>query len=103
MRGFRSPLQVVLSDSERQELIHLVRASLTPNALARRARMVLLRAEGLPIMHIAKQLVADRSAVRKWIRRYTQDGLNGLKDKPRSGRPPTFSPSCRYASGKNCL
>ncbi len=41
--------------------------------------------------HIAKQIGKVRSWSYKWLERYEQDGINGLKDKPRSGRPSSIS------------
>ena len=58
----------------------------------RRARMVLLAADGMPLDQIARQLGADRTIVRTWVDRYRADGLAGLQDRPRPGRPRTFPP-----------
>lgn len=45
---------------------------------SRRARMILLRAEGRPFSQIARQLGADRATVRRWVRRFEQRRLAGL-------------------------
>jgi transposase len=52
-----------------------------------RVRMVLHAREGDTGAAIAKRLGMTDRAVRKWIRRYNEGGLAGLKDLPRSGRP----------------
>ena len=58
-------------------------------ALAERARILLLAAEGLSNTDIAGQVGCSRPTVILWRHRYTQVGLAGLGDRPRSGRPQT--------------
>jgi len=52
-----------------------------------RVRMVVHAREGQTGAVIAQRLGYTDRAVRKWIQRYNQGGLAGLKDLPRSGRP----------------
>lgn len=52
-----------------------------------RVRMVVQAREGETGAVIARRLGCTDRAVRKWIRRYNEGGLAGLKDLPRSGRP----------------
>ena len=54
--------------------------------------MILLAADGMPLDRIARQLGANRTLVRTWVDRYRAHGLAGLHDRPRPGRPRTFSP-----------
>lgn len=35
----------------------------------------------------AKQAGLDRQALRNWVLRYNAEGIDGLHDRPRSGRP----------------
>lgn len=63
---------------------------LTPTAVGRvalRALMVLWRAEGLSTWEIAERLGCDRQSVTPWIERYQAQGVAGLEDQPRPGRP----------------
>jgi transposase len=60
-------------------------------ALALRARIVLLAAEGLKNTEIAERLSVDHGTVRKWRARFGRDRLEGLLDEPRPGRPRTVS------------
>jgi len=69
--------------------IELLRAQLQgPWRQAARAVMVLLPAHGLPPSQIAGLLDCHPATVRRWIGRFNGEGLAGLADRPRSGRPP---------------
>ncbi|MFI0479680.1 helix-turn-helix domain-containing protein [Actinomadura sp. 9N215] len=57
------------------------------DALAKRARIILLAANGLPNKEIAERTGVTQPTVRHWRRRYETAGLAGLADTPRSGRP----------------
>jgi DNA-binding MarR family transcriptional regulator len=57
-----------------------------------RAKIVLLASEGTSNKEIAKRLYTTPQTVCKWRKRFYEEGLGGLEDRPRSGRPPTFSP-----------
>jgi transposase len=70
----------------------LTRRTTAAAGLVRRARMVLLAADGMPLDRVAREVGADRTIVRTWVDRYRAGGLAALQDRPRSGRPPTFSP-----------
>jgi transposase len=61
-------------------------------ALVRRGRIVLLAADGVPLDRIAREVGVRRTVVRTWVDRYRAAGLAGLQDRPRPGRPRTFSP-----------
>jgi Winged helix-turn helix len=54
---------------------------------ATRAVMVLLSLHGLPPAQIAALLDRHPATVRRWISRFNREGLAGLADPPRSGRP----------------
>ena len=54
---------------------------------ATRAVMVLLSLHGLPPAQIAALLDCHPATVRRWIGRFNDEGLAGLADRPRSGRP----------------
>jgi hypothetical protein len=40
------------------------------------------------LREIAASLSVDRQVVRRWVKRYLEAGFDGLRDRPRSGRPP---------------
>ena len=54
---------------------------------AARAVMVLLSLHELPAAQIAALLDCHPATVRRWIGRFNAEGLAGLADRPRSGRP----------------
>jgi len=93
MRGRRPAVTVEVSEAVRQALEGWLRATSTPLGKARRARAILLLADGVSYVETARLVgLADRH-VRKWVRRFVRDGLDGLEDLPRSGRPPAFPPA----------
>jgi transposase len=49
--------------------------------------MVLLSLHGLPPAQIAALLDCHPATVRRWISRFNREGLAGLADRPRCGRP----------------
>ena len=86
--------KVSLSPLQREQLQVLVRASSTPQALARRARLILRAADqdNPSNLAISTQLNLDRDTVGLWRNRFLQQGVTGLQDAPRSGRPRSFPP-----------
>jgi transposase len=92
MSGPRRARVVTLSVEERVALEVLSRRTTAAAGLVRRARMVLLAADGTPLDRIARTVGADRTIVRTWLDRYRAGGLAALQDRPRSGRPRTFPP-----------
>jgi len=92
MSGPRSLRVVELGDQARATLEALTRRTTVAVGLVRRARMVLLAADGMPLDRIAREVGADRTIVRTWIDRYRAGGLDALQDRPRPGRPRAFSP-----------
>ena len=78
---------VVLSDTERHELEGRVRRRKSSHGAARRARIILLAADGLSNVAIAKKLDVSRLTVGTWRRRFAEKRLDGLSDAPRPGAP----------------
>lgn len=87
-----SPFIIVLSAADREELTARVRAARTEHRDRLRAQFVLAAAEGAANAVIAAALGLHVDTVRKWRKRFTAQGLEGLEDLPRSGRPPRFTP-----------
>jgi putative transposase len=78
---------ITLSDQLRRELLGMVGARSLPQALAQRARIILLAADGLSNTAIAQQLRLSDHTVGKWRRRFLHQGLTGLYDEPKPGGP----------------
>src|SRR4051794_18012066 len=78
---------VKLSDDERAQLEAWTRRRTSAQALALRARIVLLAAEGLKNTEIAERLEVTRPVVTKWRNRFAEHRLDGLSDEPRPGQP----------------
>ena len=88
----RSPFVIELSDEDRAVLEQRARAYTAPHHVVLRAKIVLLAAEGWENTAIAERLDVPVQLVSKWRKRFCQEGLDGLKDRPRPGRPRFFSP-----------
>ena len=84
--------RIELTDEERTELVRVARAEKLPWQDVQRARIVLYAAEGLHDTEIAVRLDTTPGIVGKWRRRFAEDRLEGLRDRPRSGRPRRFPP-----------
>lgn len=82
-QGRTTRLQVCLTPAERQTLQTWQRSLATPSGYARRARIILLLADGLSITRVAALVGMSRRCVYKWARRYLRQGLHGLVDLPR--------------------
>jgi transposase len=78
---------LILREGDQQRLADLARLPSVPSGLAKRARMVLLAADGMPNAAIARTVGVSRPTVISWRDRYQQGGIKGLEDEPRSGRP----------------
>ena len=85
----RRMAELVLSDEERSELTSLAARRNTAQALALRARIVLLCASGAENQQVAAELRVDKTTVGKWRRRFVEHQIDGLRDDPRSGAPRT--------------
>ena len=84
---------IELTEEERVELVQRARAEKLPFQDVQRARIVLYAAEGMADTEIAARLDTTAGIVGKWRRRFFHDRLEGLKDKPRAGRPRRFPPA----------
>ena len=80
-------LPLGLRDGDRERLSAWTRSSTVRAGLAKRARIVLLSADGVPQTQIAELVGVSRPTVRSWRRRYERSGIAGLSDEKRLGRP----------------
>ncbi len=85
---------VTLGGDEQSHLASLVRAHSTPQALVFRCQLILRTAapDHPSNLQVAQELHCNRHTVGRWRSRYLAQGLRGLQDAPRPGRPRRFSP-----------
>jgi transposase len=78
---------LVLRDGDREKLESWLRSRSVKAGLVKRARIVLLAADGVTNQEIAARVGASRTTVIQWRNRYLARGVPGLEDHDRSGRP----------------
>jgi hypothetical protein len=88
----KSPHVVVLSDQQRRELERRAAAYSGPFRDVVRAKAILYAAAGESNAAIAARLDVTRQAVSEWRKRFCAEGIQGLEERPRPGRPRRFSP-----------
>jgi transposase len=88
----KSPFVIELSEQEREVLEAQARRYTLPYRDVIRAKIVLMAAAGLDNDEIAARLDTRREVVSKWRKRFYQQRLAGLEERPRVGRPAAFSP-----------
>ena len=84
-RGRHTSLVIHLTAEERQTLMVWQRSTTIGAGRARRGRIILLIADRVPISHIATTVGISRRFVYKWVKRFLQDGLEGLANKQGRG------------------
>src|SRR5579864_1758020 len=84
--------KIILDAMQRSQLQSWVQAPSTPQSLALRARLVLRASAGESNQQIAGDLDLPQITVSKWRRRFAAQGLDGLRDAPRAGRPRKHGP-----------
>jgi len=87
----RPKAALVLSSEQREQLESLAHSRSLPAGLVSRARIILWSASGKTNLEIAQQLEVTEATVGKWRRRYLQQGVSGLHDELRPGRPRPIS------------
>ena len=80
---------VDVPSADREVLQSWTRSSSVRAGLARRARIVLLAADDVPVKDIVERVGVSKPTVIGWKRRYAAEGLAGLDDRPKPGRPRT--------------
>jgi hypothetical protein len=94
---------VWVSAKQREELEAVLRSPSAPAGVAKRARAILLLAEGTSVSATGRLVSMQRRHLYKWIDRFRRLGMAGLSDGKRTGRPPVFSPRSGGAAGEDCL
>jgi len=93
----QSPYVISLSRQERDVLERRSRKYTLPYFEVLRAKMIVLAAEGQGNDEIAAALSVGRDVVSLWRKRFFEQRLAGLEERPRPGRPRVFPPGARRA------
>ena len=81
-----------LTAEEETELRRRMASRTLPARMVERARMIWSLHEGERVPAVARRLGVGADVVRTWLKRFDAEGLDGLRDRPRSGRPVTYTP-----------
>ena len=81
---------VVVSEAEAEQLGAIARSRSLPHSLVRRARIVLMSAEGVPNQTIAERCGVSVPTISNWRRRWRERGVAGLHGELRPGRPRSY-------------
>jgi transposase len=86
---------VEIAVGDQAELGRIVRSSTAEVRMVERAQIVLCAAEGRSAAEIGRLVGCSTNTAQKWRARYEQDGIAGLRDLPRSGKPLIYSQADR--------
>jgi transposase len=81
-----------LTDDERTTIKRRAHSRTEAARLVERAKVLWFASQGEKAPQIAKRLGMDERTVLTWLKRFNEEGLAGLQDRPRSGRPVTYAP-----------
>lgn len=84
--------RIELSQDERKELQRRIKAATSTQREVFRAKIILACDEGGTTQQISKRAGTTLASVCKWRRRYLENGIDGLVDKHRSGKPIVYDP-----------
>ncbi len=87
--------RIQIGDDDRAELERIARSGVEQARMVERAQIVLHAAEGQSAAQIGRLLGCSENTVAKWRARYERDGISGLGDLPRSGKPLVYSQADR--------
>lgn len=82
---------IEVPEEDRTELERIVRSECEQVRLVERARIVLYAAEGRSAVVIGQMVGCATVTAQKWRSRYEREGISGLLDLPRPGKPLTYS------------
>jgi transposase len=84
---FTSQRPLRLQAKERESLQTVIRSTRSPAGWVRRAQVLLLLADGLSVRRVEAETGMSLRRIVHWKKRWQQQGLEGLLDAPRPGRP----------------
>lgn len=91
MRTGRPKKVIILSKEEEEQLKSITGSRSLPYGLVTRARIIIMAAEGATNKAIAEKIEYSPQSVGLWRRRFLEQGIQGLHDELRTGRPRSIS------------
>lgn len=88
--------EVNLTEKQRVELEYTLHFD-SREFMQKRCLIVLNKAEGLSSRKIAEKLSTSEHRVNRWVQRYLENGIDGLRNKPGQGAKPIMGPSDEQA------
>jgi transposase len=82
---------VDITTEELTELNFIARSGKAEKRLVERAEIILCWHGGKSFAQTQKKLRVSEVIINKWRKRFLSHRLEGLKDAPRSGKPPVYS------------
>jgi Helix-turn-helix domain len=92
-----------LSSEERLAVGELLRSRTVPAGYYQRALIIHWSAQGQTPAQISRRLEHKFDNVLKWIRRFNEEGLAGLNERPGRGRKPKIQESAALAAVETML
>ena len=86
----RPARRVVCDESTKVQLLEIAKSRKQQSGLHLRAKIILKCLEGMPVKKIAENCDVSSATVIRWKNRFIVDGISGLSDHYRSGRPATY-------------
>ncbi len=80
-----------LTQEETESIKRWAHSGTEPARTVERVKLILLASQGERVSQIAQQLDIGADTVRLWLKRFNAEGLPGLADLQRSGKPPTYT------------
>ena len=90
MARIGKPIQLTMD--EKKELLTMSRSHKLEKRYVERAEIILFSDQGLSLDEIVAQTGLSKPVVNKWRQRFRDQGIPGLKDAPRSGKPKVITP-----------
>jgi transposase len=85
-----TPIKIIVNEEQKAVLESWMRKGTTEKRYTERAKIILLSANGEGRDAIAKRMAVAPGVVSKWRRRFLEQGIGGLFDLPRPGKPPRY-------------
>ncbi len=90
MARIGKPIQITMD--QKQELLTMSRSRKLEKRYVERAEIILYSEQGMRLDEIVQKTGLSRPVVNKWRQRFRENGIPGLKDAARSGKPKIITP-----------